>query len=103
MGMKGQEWQLSQKALPGQERVTHYDPALGRLPSESLRTQASNLRPLSLLHWQTGSLPLVPPGKEPQMVKTLPAMRETWVQYLGQAAGRGFPETWSSETLCSHN
>lgn len=36
--MQGQEWQLSQKALPGQERVTHYDPALGRLPSESLST-----------------------------------------------------------------
>ena len=38
MGMRGQEWQLSQKALPGQERVTHYDPALGRLPSETLST-----------------------------------------------------------------
>ena len=26
-------------------------------------TQGSNLLPLSLLHWQVGSLPLVPPGK----------------------------------------
>lgn len=33
MGMRGQEWQLSQKVLPGLERVTHYDPALGRLPA----------------------------------------------------------------------
>ena len=29
-------------------------------------TQGSNLRLLSLLHWQVGSLPLVPPGKPTQ-------------------------------------
>ena len=33
-------------------------------------TQGSNPRLLRLLHWQTGSLPLVPPGKP--MPKALP-------------------------------
>ena len=35
-------------------------PSLG-----DLLTQGLNLCPLSLLHWQVGSLPLVPPGKLP--------------------------------------
>ena len=33
------------------------------LPPEDLPTQGSNLSLLSLLHWQAGSLPLVPAGK----------------------------------------
>ena len=33
-------------------------------------TQGSNLRLLSLLHWQTGSLPLVPSGKPSQHLTT---------------------------------
>ena len=33
------------------------------------QTHISNLRLLSLLHWQAGSLPLVPPGK-PQYFNT---------------------------------
>jgi len=46
-----------------------------------VRTQVS-----CLPYWQAGSLPVVPPGRASlaaQMVKNLPAMRETWVQFLG--------------------
>ena len=67
--------------------------------------QGSNPHLLSLLHWQAGSLPVVPPGKlhpsvlpDPfslgriytqaslmaQTVKNLPAKQETQVQSLGQ-------------------
>ena len=64
-------------------------------------TQGSNPSLLCLLHWQAGSLPLVPPGKARlrilyiyiyslkklliYVVKNPPAMRETPVRYLGQA------------------
>ena len=72
---------------------------------------------LTSLHWQAGSLPLVPPEKPPeitqihrhrideigfnyfiltnmtsqvaQMVKRLPTMQETWVQSLGQGKSPG--------------
>ena len=39
-------------------------PSLG-----DLLTQGLKLCPLSLLHWQVGSLPLVPPGKFPHLQK----------------------------------
>ena len=57
-------------------------------------TQGSNPCPLCLLHWQAGSLLLVPPVKplvhcgmffqQLQMVNNLSAMQQTWVQFLGQ-------------------
>ena len=49
-------------------------------------TQGSNPHLLHLLHWQAGSLPLVPPGKPlvAQTVNNLPAMQETQVKSLGR-------------------
>ena len=64
-------------------------------------TQGSNPCLLCLLHWQTDSLPLVPPGKPginirtllyrklvaslvAQRLKHLPGMGETWVRSLGR-------------------
>ena len=46
--------------------------------------QRSNLRLLCLLHWQKGSLPLVPPEASlvVQLVKTLPVVQEIRVWYL---------------------
>ena len=47
--------------------------------------QGSNPRLLSLLHWQTGSLPLVPPGKplETRMLFKCPASLNIFVLNLG--------------------
>ena len=48
-------------------------------------TQGLNLGLLCLLHWQAGSLPLALDSITSlvaQMVKNLPAMRETWVRSL---------------------
>ena len=62
----------------------------------SFLTQGLNPCLLCLLHWQAGSSPLEPPGKPinlldisgaslvAQMVKSLPAMQETWVPSLGR-------------------
>ena len=43
-------------------------------PPGDLLTQKSNLRLLSLLHWQAGSLPLVPSGKPPIVHYCLPIL-----------------------------
>ena len=45
-------------------------------PPSDLPHPGSNLCPLWLLHWQTGSLPLAPPGK--------PFIPSTQVQFLGR-------------------
>ena len=45
------------------------------------QTQVSNLCLLCLLHWQMGSLPLVPPGK-PRVISTLIELTKKFVNLL---------------------
>ena len=66
------------------------------LLQEIFPTQGLNLQLLHFLHWQVGSLPLVPPGKPSsislcninflmvQRVKNLTAVQETQILSLGQ-------------------
>ena len=48
-------------------------------------TQGSNLHLSSLLHWQAGSLPLVPPGKQRRHLKNGSSHLFIWLLLLGDS------------------
>ena len=60
-------------------------------------TQGSNPHLLCLLHWQAGSLPLVPPGKP--HAESLCTIAERWKQPKGPSTDKWINKMWSVRTM----
>ena len=61
--------------------------------------QGSNLHLLHLLHWQVGSLPLVPPGKPMAGPYHQPLSRSGHKRHPSQEMGRSQSLNWKGVTL----
>ena len=60
-------------------------------------TQVLNMCLLCLLHWQAGSLPLVPPGKP--HAESLCTIAERWKQPKGPSTDKWINKMWSVRTM----
>ena len=63
---------------------------------EIFLTQGSNLRLLSLLHWQVGSLPLAPPRKPKQVWVCSPTRSKTSLLTPGSGEGKCNTYCWAA-------